>query len=72
MYSKEELLSKGISALGDIAGNLGINSNDYNDTDQLIYAILDKQAENESKNQTSLSAKHKRCLLYTSPSPRDS
>ena len=70
MYSKEELLSKGISALGDIAGNLGINSNDYNDTDQLIYAILDKQAENESKNQTSLSAKHKRMRIGRSEPDR--
>ncbi len=70
MYSKEELLSKGISALGDIAGNLGINSNDYNDTDQLIYAILDKQAENESKNQALLSAKHKRIRIGRSEPDR--
>ena len=70
MYSKEELLSKGISALGDIADNLGINSNDYNDTDQLIYAILDKQAEDESKNQTLLSAKHKRMRIGRSEPDR--
>lgn len=51
MYSKEELLSKNISELQDIANGMGIEtSNDANEED-VVYEILDKQAEIEgSKN----------------------
>ena len=63
MYSKEELLSKSISSLGDIANNLGITPQDFDGTEQLIYAILDKQAENESKNSHATTTKHKRARI---------
>lgn len=44
MLSKEELLSKDISELGDIAKELGVNvEKDYSKED-VVYAILDKQA----------------------------
>ena len=63
MYSKEELLSKSISSLGDIANDLGVTPQDFNDTEQLIYAILDKQAENESKTNRATTSKHKRARI---------
>jgi len=44
MLSKEELLSKDISELGDIAKELGVNvEKDYSKED-VVYAILDKKA----------------------------
>jgi transcription termination factor Rho len=63
MYSKEELLSKSISSLGDIANDLGVTPQDFNDTEQLIYAILDKQAENGSKTNHTATSKHKRARI---------
>ena len=51
MYSKEDLLSKNISELQDIAKGMGLEtSNDANE-EGIVYEILDKQAEIEgSKN----------------------
>ncbi|KXB50913.1 transcription termination factor Rho [Bacteroidales bacterium KA00344] len=63
MYSKEELLSKSISSLGDIAHDLGINPQKFDDSEQLIYAILDKQADNESSLKSSATLKHKRARI---------
>lgn len=63
MYSKEELLSKSNATLEDIANDLGLNPQGYSDTDQLIYAILDKQAENEGMQNPMGSAKHKRTRI---------
>ena len=63
MYSKEELLSKSISSLGDIAHDLGINPQKIDDSEQLIYAILDKQADNESSLKSSATLKHKRARI---------
>lgn len=68
MYSKEELLSKSISSLGDIANDLGITPQDYNTPEQLIYEILDKQAENESK--ASSSPRHKRTRITRNDTDR--
>ena len=48
MYSKEELLNKDIAELGDIAQKLDINVRDTKSLDDLVYQILDKQAENGS------------------------
>lgn len=48
MYSKEELLSKNVSELEDIAKNLNADSNTGSNKNDIIYAILDKQAMNES------------------------
>lgn len=51
MYSKDELLSKDFAALGDIANELGIKIKSDESQEDIIYAILDKQAEVEgSKN----------------------
>lgn len=49
MLSKEELLSKDISELKNIAEGLGADFNQDDDKDAIVYAILDKEAENESK-----------------------
>ena len=45
MYSKDELLSKDASALEDIATNLGADYKTDFSQEDMIYAILDKQAE---------------------------
>ena len=51
MYSKDELSAKNISELQEIANTLGINVQDYTNNEDLVYAILDRQAEVEgSKN----------------------
>ena len=44
MLSKEELLSKDISELGDIAKELGVNVEKEDSKEDVVYAILDKQA----------------------------
>lgn len=44
MLSKEELLSKDISELGDIAKELGVNVEKDDSKEDVVYAILDKQA----------------------------
>lgn len=48
MYSKEELLSKNVSELEDIAKNLNADFNTGSNKNDIVYAILDKQAMNES------------------------
>ena len=50
MYSKEDLLSKSSAELADIAQTLGVSAEPANEDEDLIYAILDKQAEEEGKN----------------------
>lgn len=51
MYSKDELLSKDLTTLGDIAQELGVKIKSSESQEDIIYAILDKQAEVEgSKN----------------------
>lgn len=51
MYSKDDLISKDITELADIASQMGIAVNEQKSFDDLVYAILDKQAEVEgSKN----------------------
>ena len=47
MYSKDELSSKSITELLEIAHNYGIDVNTTGSEEELIYAILDKQAEVE-------------------------
>jgi len=47
MYSKDELLAKDYSELQKIASDLNIDVQNYNDAENLIYAILDQQAINE-------------------------
>ncbi len=63
MYSKEDLLSKSSTELADIAQSLGVNSEEATGGDDLIYAILDKQAEEEGKNNPLVSSKRKRIRI---------
>lgn len=58
MYSKEELLNKDIAELGDIAQKLDINVHDTKSLDDLVYQILDKQAETGS-NLKAMEAGHR-------------
>lgn len=50
MYSKEDLLSKSISDLEDIASQLHAEYNPDDDQEHIIYAILDKQAADGAKS----------------------
>lgn len=51
MYSKDELSAKSMDELGEIAKSLELNPDDYGKQEDLVYAILDRQAEVEgSKN----------------------
>jgi len=51
MYSKDELSTKSISELADIAKEIGLEISSKATQEDTIYAILDKQAEVEgSKN----------------------
>ena len=60
MYSKDELLSKNISELEDIVKKLGIESAPGATIEEIAYAILDKQAEDESnKNPLSATKRHR-------------
>ena len=58
MYSKEELLNKDIAELGDIAQKLDINVHGTKSFDDLVYQILDKQAETGS-NLIAMEARHR-------------
>lgn len=49
MLSKEELLAKDVPELEDIARSIGASFNKDDDKDTLVYAILDKGAEDEGK-----------------------
>ena len=62
MYSKDELLSKSISELEDIAQNIGVQLNPADSQDEIVYAILDKQAEVEG-NKNPLGTKRKRVRI---------
>ena len=62
MYSKDELLSKNISELEDIANNMGAQINTTDTQDDIVYAILDKQAEVEG-NKNPLGTKRKRVRI---------
>ena len=50
MYSKDELLNKDITELGDIAQKLDINIHDTKSLDDLVYQILDRQAETSANH----------------------
>lgn len=51
MLSKEELLTKGISELENIAQSLGVTNEFDDDKEGLIYAILDRQADRGAAEQ---------------------
>lgn len=69
MYSKDELSSKDINALQDIALELGIDSKDSANAEDLIYEILDKQAEIEG-NKNPLVAKRRRTRIVKKDTDR--
>ena len=62
MYSKDELLSKNISELEDIAKDLGADFNAKSGQEELVYAILDKQAVVEG-NKNPLGTKRRRTRI---------
>lgn len=62
MYSKDELLSKDISELEDIAKNIGVQFNTTDNQEDIVYTILDKQAEVEG-NKNPLGTKRKRVRI---------
>ena len=69
MYSKDELVTKSISELEDIANNLGVDSTKNMSQEELIYAILDQQAIVEgSKNP--LGGKRKRTRILKKDTDR--
>lgn len=63
MYSKDELLSKDISELKGIANNLGITPDDGESQENIAYAILDKQAEDEGQKNPLSATRHKRARI---------
>ena len=63
MYSKEELLSKSVTDLVDIANELGLDSTRYASQADAVYAILDRQAEVEGSKNPLTSSKHKRTRI---------
>ncbi|MGI6231294.1 MAG: transcription termination factor Rho [Prevotella sp.] len=62
MLSKDELLSKDISELKDIAVSLGLQPTDNLSKEDTVYAILDKQAEDGVSKATN-TAKRKRIRI---------
>ena len=62
MYSKDELLSKDVTDLAKIADELGVTFNQKDSQEDIIYAILDKQAIEEG-NRNPLGTKRKRTRI---------
>ena len=62
MYSKDDLQSKSISELEDIAKEIGAENKEGNTIDDLIYSILDRQAVVEG-NKNPLGTKRKRVRI---------
>ncbi len=69
MYSKDDLSSKGIPELLDIANEIGADCNGSTDHDELIYNILDKQAEVEG-NKNPLGTKRRRTRIVKKDTDR--
>ncbi len=69
MYSKDELLSKDIAELESIAQELGLTINPSENQEDIIYSILDKQAEVES-NKAPLGAKRRRVRIVKKDTDR--
>lgn len=69
MYSKEDLSSKDVSVLVDIAKQLGADFNDNDSQESIIYSILDKQAEVEG-NKNPLGTKRKRTRIVKKDTDR--
>ena len=63
MYNKEELLSMQVPDLQELASNIGASYTNDDDKETLVYAILDKQAADESTAHTTATAKRKRVRI---------
>ncbi|MBR1400563.1 MAG: transcription termination factor Rho [Prevotella sp.] len=69
MYSKDELLSKSISDLEDIAKELGVKTSSNNDQETIVYEILDQQAIAEG-NKNPLGTKRRRTRIVKKDTDR--
>ena len=69
MYSKDELSSKNLSELEDIAKTAGIDVDNSKTQEEIIYAILDKQAEVEG-NKNPLGTKRRRTRILKKDTDR--
>lgn len=69
MYSKDELLSKNIAELEDLANEMGVVIKSDDSQEDIIYSILDKQAEVES-NKNPLGTKRRRVRIVKKDTDR--
>ena len=69
MYSKDELLSKNIAELEEIAEQVGIKIKQNDSQEDIIYSILDKQAEVEG-NKNPLGTKRRRTRIVKKDTDR--
>lgn len=69
MYSKDELLSKNVAELESIAQDLGAKINSGDSQEDIIYSILDKQAEVEG-NKNPLVTKRRRTRIVKKDTDR--
>ncbi|MBP5277367.1 MAG: transcription termination factor Rho, partial [Prevotella sp.] len=69
MYNKEELLSKDISSLENIAKELGVKLGKKDDLETIVYEILDEQAKVEA-TKNPLGTKRKRTRIVKKDSDR--
>lgn len=70
MYSKDQLLSKNISDLEDIAKELGANFKTGSSEEDITYSILDKQAEDEGNKNPLDSSKRRRTRIIKKDTDR--
>lgn len=69
MFSKDELLSKSMNELEDIANDMGAIYDTKSSQEDIIYSILDKQATDEG-NKNPLGAKRKRTRIVKKDTDR--
>ena len=69
MYSKDELLSKNVSELENIATGMDVIIKSADNKEDIIYAILDKQAEVEG-NKNPLGTKRRRARIVKKDTDR--
>ena len=70
MYSKDELLSKDISELADIAHQLEAEFKSEDTKENIIYSILDRQAVVEGTKNSASSTKRKRVRIVKKDTDR--
>ena len=72
MYSKDELSSKNDAELAGIAQELALDASQYNNREDMIYAVLDKQAEIGGKQNPMSPTKRKRTRISPKQDERSS